>query len=209
VVLRPVHETCIVTITLTSRSTMTAVATRSYTVDEYLQLDAEAEDERYEFQNGSLIPMAGAEPEHNQIKDNVSAELRTRLQPEGCWVMTSDQRVRVSFGYVYPDVVVACEPTYEDTRPRTLQNPELIVEVTSDSTQARDHSDKLAAYTDLDSLREYWTIDPEKALLTQYTRDADGWRVQSHTVLSDTVESNTFNLEVSLRDLYALVIQEE
>ncbi|PSQ63695.1 MAG: hypothetical protein BRD27_00450 [Bacteroidetes bacterium QH_10_64_19] len=90
---------------------MTAVATRSYTVDEYLQLDAEAEDERYEFQNGSLIPMAGAEPEHNQIKDNVSAELRTRLQPEGCWVMTSDQRVRVSFGYVYPDVVVACDPT--------------------------------------------------------------------------------------------------
>ena len=188
---------------------MTAVATRSYTVDEYLQLDAEAEDERYEFQNGSLIPMAGAEPEHNQIKDNISRELGNQLLERGCFVMTSDQRVRVSFGYVYPDVVVACEPSYEDTRPRTLQNPELIVEVTSDSTQARDHSDKLAAYTDLDSLREYWTIDPEKALLTQYTRDVDGWRVQFHTALSETVESNTFNLEVSLRDLYALVIQEE
>jgi Uma2 family endonuclease len=188
---------------------MTAVATRSYTVDEYLELDAEAEDERYEFQNGSVIPGAGAEPEHNQIKDNISAELRMRLQPEGCWVMTSDQRVRVSFGYVYPDVVVTCEPTYEDTRPRTLQNPELIVEVTSESTQARDHSDKLAAYTELDSLREYWTIDPEKPLLTQYTRDAEGWRVQSHTALSATVESEAFDVDVLLRDLYALVVQEE
>ncbi len=91
---------------------MSAVATRSYTVDEYLKLDAEAEHERYELQHGSVIPMAGAEPEHNQVKDNVVSELRRRLQPRGCWVMTSDQRVRVSFGYVYPDVVVACDPSH-------------------------------------------------------------------------------------------------
>jgi Uma2 family endonuclease len=144
---------------------MPAVATRSYTVEEYLELDAEAEDERYELQHGSVIPRAGAEPEHNQIKTNVASELGTRLQSNGCWVMTSDQRVRVSFGYVYPDVVVTCDPKYEETRPRTLQNPELIVEVTSESTQARDHSDKLAAYTELDSLQEYWILDPEKPLL--------------------------------------------
>jgi len=187
---------------------MSAVATRSYTVEEYLELDAEAEDERYELQHGSVIPMAGAEPEHNQIKDNVSAELRSRLQSDGCWVMTSDQRVRVSFGYVYPDVVVACDPAYEDTAPRTLQNPELVVEVTSDSSQARDHSDKLAAYTTLDSLQEYWVIDPEKPLLTQYTRDADGWRYRAHTDLSDTVTSDAFDLDIPLRDLYALVIRE-
>lgn len=191
---------------------MSAVATRAYTVEEYLELDAEADEERYELQNGSVIPMAGAEPEHNQIKDNVSSELRTRLQSNGCWVMTSDQRVRVSFGYVYPDVVVACEPTYEDTQPRTLQNPDMIVEVTSGSQardhQARDHSDKLAAYTDLDSLREYWVIDPEKPLLTQYTRDAEGWRYRAHTALSDTVASETFDLEVPLRDLYALVLRD-
>ncbi|MFB6097806.1 MAG: Uma2 family endonuclease [Salinibacter sp.] len=187
---------------------MTAVATRSYTIEEYLELDAEADDERYEFQNGSVIPMAGAEPEHNQIKDNISSELRVRLQPKGCWVMTSDQRVRVSFGYVYPDVVVACDPTYEDTRPRTLRNPELIVEVTSESTEARDHSDKLAAYTELDSLQECWMVHPEKPLLTQYTRDAKGWRYQAHTALSDTVESDAFEFEVPLHDLYALVLED-
>jgi Uma2 family endonuclease len=188
---------------------MSAVATRSYTVEEYLELDAEADDERYELQHGSVIPMAGAEPEHNQIKDNVSAELRTRLQPKGCWVMTSDQRVRVSFGYVYPDVVVACDPTYEDTRPRTLQNPEMIVEVTSETTEGRDHSDKLAAYTALDSLREYWLIDPGKPLLTQYTRDDNGWRYRAHTELSDRVASEAFDLELLLERVYALVLGDE
>jgi Uma2 family endonuclease len=187
---------------------MSAVATRTYTVEEYLELDAEADDERYELQHGSVIPMAGAEPEHNQIKDNVSRELGNRLVTRDCYVMTSDQRVRVAFGYVYPDVVVACEPSYEDTRPRTLHNPDMIVEVTSDSTQARDHSDKLAAYTALDSLQEYWVIDPEKPLLTQYTRDAEGWRYRAYTALSDTVTSESFDLELPLRDLYALVLRD-
>jgi Uma2 family endonuclease len=84
----------------------------------------------------------------------------------------------------------------------------LIVEVTSDSTQARDHSDKLAAYTELDSLQECWMVDPEKPLLTQYTRDADGWRYLAHTALSDTVESTAFDLEIPLRDVYALVISD-
>lgn len=185
---------------------MPTVATRDCTVEEYLALDAEAEDERYEYHHGSVIPMAGAEPEHNQIKDNAARELGNRLLKRGCYVMTSDQRVRVSFGYVYPDVVVTCAPTYEDTRPRTLQNPELIVEVTSDSTRARDHSDKLAAYTALDSVQEYWVIEPDKPLLTQYTRDADGWRYHACRSLNDVVASPTFDLDVALHDLYALVL---
>jgi hypothetical protein len=52
-------------------------------------------------------------------------------------------------------------------------------------------------------------VNPEKPLLTQYTRDADGWRYRAHTALSDTVESEAFDLEVPLRDIYALVLGEE
>lgn len=188
---------------------MSAVATRSYTVEEYLELDREAEDERYELQNGSVIPMAGAEPEHNQIKDNVARELGNRLVSRSCYVMTSDQRGRVSFGYVYPDVVVACEPSYEDTRPRTLQNPELVVEVTSDATKARDQGDKLAAYTELESLQEYWVIDSDKPLIAQYTRESDDWQYRAHTALTDTVVSTAFDLNVRLQDLYVLVLDAE
>lgn len=90
---------------LTPRFPMSAVATRSYTVEEYLELDAEADDERYELQNGSVIP--------------------------------------------------------------------------------------------------------DKPLLAQYTRDAEGWECRAHTGRSDTVASKTFGLEVPLRDLYALVMREE
>jgi len=85
----------------------------------------------------------------------------------------------------------------------------LIAELTSDSTQARDHSDKLAGHTELDSLQEYWVLDLEKPLLTQYTRDAGGWRYRAHADLSDTVRSDAHDLAVPLRDLYALVVSEE
>ncbi len=83
------------------------------------------------------------------------------------------------------------------------------MEVSSESTQAWDHSDKLAAYTNLDPLQEYWVLDPDKPFLTQYTRDAEGWRYQAQTDLSDAVVSTAFDLEILLRNLYALVIEEE
>ena len=54
-------------------------------------------------------------------------------------------------------------------------------------------------------------VDPEKPLLTQYTRDADGWRYLPHTALSATVsatvESTAFDPEIPLRDVYALALE--
>ncbi len=181
-----------------------------YTVEDYLRLDAEApEGIRYELWDGEVIQMAGAEPEHNQLKDNIARELGNRLQPRGCWVMTSDQRVRISeTRYVYPDVVVACRPAYADTRPRTLVNPELIAEVTSESTVAADRSAKLAAYTEMNSLQEYWIAEPGRPLLTQFVRREDGWRLHVHDQLEQAVRSPHFDVEVSLRALYALVLDE-
>ena len=150
---------------------MPAVAPKPLTVEAYLARDRDA-DGRLEFLNGTVTDVVGAEPEHNQVKGNIAAELRNCLQPRGCWVTTSGQRVHAGNGnYVYPDVVVACDPAYNDEhRPRTLLNPELVAEVTSGSTAARDRGEKLAAYARLESLREYWVAEPDRALLTQFVR---------------------------------------
>lgn len=184
------------------------VAARKLSVEDYLALDA-ASERRLELHDGEAAAVAGAEPEHNQLKDNMAAELRSRLQKRGCWVMTSDQRVRIGVDdYVYPDVVVACVPEYVDTRPRTLINPELIVEVTSESTVGKDRGDKLAAYTQMASLQEYWIAEPGRALLTQYVRAEDGWRLIVHDDLDAAVRSPHFEVEIPLSRLYALVLGE-
>lgn len=194
---------------------MPVAAPKTVTVEEYLARDLDA-DGRLELLNGKVTDVAGAEPEHNQVKDNIARELGARLVEHGCWVTSSDQRVRVSEGgdYVYPDVVVACDPAYDDEhRSRALLNPEFVAEVTSGSTVARDRGEKLAAYARLEGLREYWVAEPDRVFLIQFVRDGDAgngeWRVRVHDDLGGAVQSAHFDLEVPLAALYALVVEEE
>lgn len=193
---------------------------RRYTWDEYVAIEAAAGDgERYEFWDGEVRPvhgyddqgeaMAGAEPEHNQLKGNIEAALRAALTPRGCRVFSSDQRVAVVDGrYVYPDVVVACQPQYDASRPRRLLNPDLVVEVLSPSTGETDMGPKLATYTALESVREVWVADPGRPLVIQYVRPDDGgdWRMRATTSLDASLRSDALDLDLPLTDLYALVL---
>ncbi len=180
-----------------------------YTAEEYLTLDAEAEEGvRYEYWDGHVVAMAGAEPEHNVLKGNIARELGNRLIKRGCRVMSSDQRVQVGSRYVYPDVVVACKPNYASTRPRTLLNPELLVEVTSTSTAGTDRGSKLAAYTELDSLQEYWIAESNRVLLTQFVRHEAGWLLHNYTHRDAILRSAHFGLEIPVEAFYALVLEE-
>ncbi|MFB6247837.1 MAG: hypothetical protein ABEL97_04630 [Salinibacter sp.] len=51
-------------------------------------------------------------------------------------------------------------------------------------------------------------IDPETPLPVRYTRDAEEWGYRAPTAQSDTVASESSDLEGPLRDLYALVVRE-
>ena len=179
-------------------------ATR-YTAEDYLALDA-ASERRHEFLDGDVRAMNGAEPEHNVLKSNIAGELGNRLVGRGCRVVTSEQRVRLGEGYVYPDVVVACAPEYVEPRPRTLVNPDLVAEVTSASTAEADRADKLVAYTATESLREYWIAETDRALITQYVRREAGWMLQAYAGLDATLRSPHFDLEIPPKAIYALVL---
>ena len=197
---------------------------RRYTWEEYLAIEAAAGDgERYEYWDGEVRPvhgyhpdgvtaMAGAEPEHNQLKGNIEAALRLALTPRGCRVFSSDQRVALaaSSRFVYPDVVVACRPDYDESRPRRLLNPDLVVEVLSPSTGDVDTGSKLAAYTALGSVQEVWVADPGRPLVLQYLRPDDGgdWRMRATTTLDAAVRSAALDLEVPMAELYALVLDD-
>ncbi|MFB6097616.1 MAG: Uma2 family endonuclease [Salinibacter sp.] len=189
----------------------TAVAQRRRSVEEYLELDADAEDVRYEYLDGRVWALAGATPPHNLVKDNIQGEFYLELRPQGCRSFTSDQRVKISeTRYVYPDVVVVCgPPEYTDESPPSLVNPEVLVEVTSPSTTDRDHQDKLDAYLQLDSLQEYWIASPSRVLITQYVRQGDDWIVRSVRDRDAALRCEALDVALSLDDIYALVEVEE
>jgi Uma2 family endonuclease len=120
-------------------------------------------------------------------------------------------RVRLPDGrYTYPDVVALCgQPEYTDERPSSLLNPELIVEVASDSTAQRDRTWKLERYLQIESLREYWILQTDASRLQQYVRSAESGKWLLHTLGGEEAElrCEAFDLAVPLRELYRLAFE--
>lgn len=189
------------------------------TVEEYLAFDAAApEGERYEYWDGVVVPvhgydetgmvaMAGASPAHNQVTGNLAAALHGPMTSRGCRIGIGDQRVRTETGrYGYPDLVFVCgDPEYTDDNPPVLLNPTLLIEVASPSTAGRDRGRKLTAYTRIESLAEYWMVEPDRAEVTRVVRQADGWGLEFALGLDAVVESVPLDLTVPLADIYRLV----
>src|SRR5262249_42872184 len=117
----------------------------------------------------------------------------------------ADQRVKVEAKteYFYPDVVVTClEPQYVGPSPRSLLNPQIIIEVLSPTTELRDRGAKWVAYQTIHALTDYVMIASDSRRLEHYQRGADGkWAFQTLTEGACVLASGV-RLEISA--LYAL-----
>lgn len=181
-------------------------ALRSMSQTEYLAFEA-VSDIKHEYWYGNVYPMVGVSPEHNQITTNVIAALGSQWQKKGCRTAVSDQRVRLGNGaYVYPDVVVACsQPTYTEEKPAALLNPTLLIEVVSSFSVNMDRKNKLEAYTQLASLKEYWIVEQDEAAITRIFRKDDLCVLDFVSGIEQTLRSEALDVNVALRDVYTLV----
>ncbi|BCM90529.1 hypothetical protein IAD21_02383 [Abditibacteriota bacterium] len=142
---------------------------------------------KYEWFNGQMWPVgnpgnspklvAGAQPDHNRIKNNVETRLTNQLEATPCEVMSGDQQVRVEDTHLnaFPDVVVACEDAqFDDIRGLgTLLNPVALIEILSPSTESYDRTDKWAHYQRLSSLRDYLVIFSDQMRVEHHARTQD------------------------------------
>lgn len=180
-------------------------ATR-FTVNEYLALEDVAET-KHEFMGGYIVGMAGAEPEHNQIAENAKFELSSALRDRPCRILGSDQRVLVeALGeYFYPDATVTCiEPRFVEPKPRSLVNPQVIVEVLSPSTESKDRGEKWLAYRTIPALTDYVMIASTKRELDHYHRLPDGsWTLR--VLQREGTCTLGSGVALDLRKLYRLV----
>ena len=101
------------------------------TVEEYLRLDRQSTDFRYEYLDGQIQMMSGGTSDHSQICVNVIVALRQALAGGPCRVHTSDMRVQLSpTRYVYPDVSVTCHAD-DLGRSDMMRSPKVVFEVLS------------------------------------------------------------------------------
>jgi Uma2 family endonuclease len=149
---------------------------KRWTRAEYLVAER-AGAEKHELHDGEIFAMAGASFAHNQIVANLVREVGNALGKGSCQILPSDLRVRIPGRdrYKYPDAVIVCgPPAFEDAEQDTLQNPQVLFEVLSDTTERYDRGLKFADYRTLPSLREYVLLSQDRVLVEQYTRQPDG-----------------------------------
>jgi Uma2 family endonuclease len=135
---------------------MSTVAKRLLTPEEYLARERAAET-RSEYYRGEMLAMSGATWEHTLIKDNLARKAGEQLESGPCRVVTSDLCARIPTGlYTYPDIVIVCgKPEFEDNVFDTLLNPQVIVEVLSESKEKYHRGHKFGHYRQVPSLKEY------------------------------------------------------
>ena len=188
---------------------MSALQKQFYTPEEYLEMERRAEY-KSEYFAGEIVAMAGAKRKHNLIAVNVTASLYVQLRGKPCEVYANDMKVQADKEkqFSYPDVVVVCgEPQFRDDEDDVLQNPTVIVEVLSPSTEACDRGEKFLRYRQLESLQEYLLVTQNERRVERFTKQSDGsWRM---TDTSDgEIRLDCIGCTLALDDIYSRVSAE-
>jgi Uma2 family endonuclease len=183
---------------------MIALTTDYLSLEDYLQWE-EQQEEKHEYVNGMIYAMAGASESHVGITANLTSIILAHLKGSKCKVLSSDMNMRVNIAakniYYYPDILVTC-----DDRDRLTKNsksyPCLIIEVLSNSTEAKDRGVKFANYQTIESLQEYVLINQQEQRIEVFRRsDRKFWILQTYTAGED-VELKTINLTIPISSIY-------
>ena len=161
---------------------------------------------KHEYCHGEVFAMTGASPEHNLITMNIGAALHAQLKQRPCRVYSSDLRVEVADGYVYPDVTVVCgTPDLADGD--NLRNPTLIVEVLSPSTADYDLGGTFARYRRLASLLDYLVVAQARTAVMLYSRQDDHrWLLTDVDDPQATLELPSIGCRLAVAEVYDKVL---
>ncbi len=173
--------------------------------DEYFSLLAESEV-KLEYHNGEIVAMAGAKPRHNVAINNITGLLFPCLRKKNCVSFNADQLITVPEcnKFVFPDLVIVCQkPTFSKNKQGldALTNPEIIIEVLSDSTEINDRNQKFDCYKTITSFREYVLVSTNKMKVEVFKKITQNeWLL--HTYYNENDEAQINDCKLLLKDIY-------
>ena len=187
---------------------MPALEQTYITPEQYLELERKAEG-KSEYFSGRMFAMSGGSDAHSLIGGNVHALLWSQLRRGPCLAFNSDMKVRVSATglYTYPDVSVVCGGVqYTDGQWDMMENPVVLVEVLSPTTEAYDRGEKFVHYQGLSSLTDYLIISQETMRVEQYVRQNDDqWLLSMHSGPEASVRLASIGCDLPLAEIYERV----
>jgi Uma2 family endonuclease len=166
----------------------------------YLRGEREA-TVRHEYVDGQVYAMAGASDRHNRIAGNVFARCLQHLREGPCEPFISDMKLYIAPNlFYYPDVMVTCDTPGGDPYFRTQSV--LLVEVLSPATERVDRNEKLRAYQNIPTLKEYLIISQDQALIELHRRTMDGWFSEEYDADDDEITFDSIGLTLTVAEIY-------
>jgi len=175
--------------------------------EEYLQGELSSEV-KHELIDGKIYAMTGASDNHNKISGNIFSEIKAALRTaqSPCSTYISDMKVNVANQFFYPDVMVVCDKSDNESN-YYKKSPTLIIEVLSKSTKKTDRTLKRLAYQNIPSLEEYVLIEQINCEIEVF-RKRNAWQ-PDYYYLGDRVPLESVGLTISVEDIYYQVNNED
>ena len=153
---------------------------RRYSFEQYITL-LRNNDQRLEYDHGEIYAMVGSSANHAAISANKWRALDDALGEDAtCRAYMVDRVVRLTPDVtVMPDVVVTCDRADQGDA-FFLDSPQIVVEVLSKSTEARDRTYKLLRYQAKQSIQEIVLISQYVQHVEVITRTTSGWEYQEY-----------------------------
>jgi Uma2 family endonuclease len=184
---------------------MTAIPKTKMSLEEYFEMDKNAEG-NFEYFDGETFEMSGVSPNHATIEVNLITKFSPKANKNGCRVFPSNLRVKVPMlpTYRYPDLTLVCRKAefVEIGGLQCLENPILIVEVLSDSTEKYDQGDKFREYKSIESFNEYLLISSTEKIVVLYQKHNERFWLRSDYVTGESFHLNSLDFDVNVDELY-------
>ncbi len=163
---------------------------------------------RYEYVDGEVYAMAGESRGHNLIALNFASILRNHLRGSPCRAFMEGIKTHIKTltteRFYYPDIQVGCG---ENSLKSHIENqPKLIIEILSPSTERYDRSNKFYAYQQLESLEEYVLVAQDEKRIEIYRRETNWkWELyQEDTATNPYLKS--VDLTICFDDIYEDIV---
>lgn len=180
---------------------MTALPQTRMSISEFLAWWRDTPgDQRYELVDGVVIAMAPERLGHVRAKARTANVVAAAIAQKGLSCEAVPDGVGVPTGvrtYRVPDVSVFCGQLDPDAY--YFENPVVLFEVVSPSSEERDVHVKLTEYFRLPSLEHYIIVYSDRRLVVHHSRDGD--RVSARFLHSGTIDLTPPGFSVTVEDL--------
>lgn len=135
-------------------------------------------DEKWELIGGRVIRgMVGARWEHHEIVQNINFALRSHIRAKElpCRTFTETFWLKQRFLKLaaFPDIMVRWGPMERNAV--SVDDPQILFEVVSPSSEGRDRGEKASTYMRLPGLQHVCFVDRDRVRIDIFDRNEMGW----------------------------------